>query len=220
MIKAEVIGLRDFPFFATSYGVASLVLNQIPYTSSAYIRIQSAADGEKLLSECVDFCRAAGAERIFATGHPVCEQFQSHTQIIKMTAPVSSVGETDASLFPVTEETLEKWREIYNRKIRSIPNASYMSIKQAKEFRVQCSMYFIHRDAVLLGIGMVDGNALRFVASLRSGAGQDAVRGLCHSIADDFVELEVATANTKAVSLYERLGFVPSALVATWYQII
>ena len=61
--------MRDFPVFTTENGVGSLVLKEIPYRKVAYITIQDSLFPEAFLSECVDFCRAVGAERIYACGH-------------------------------------------------------------------------------------------------------------------------------------------------------
>ena len=212
--------MRDLPFFTTEHGVASLTLNQIPYTKAAYIRIQEGVAPEELLSECADFCKAVGAERIFATGALCCESYPKYTDILQMTAQISSIGDTTASLFPVTEETVEKWRELYNQKIVSVPNAAYMTIQKAKEYREQGSMYFIHRDGVLLGIGLIMENSLCWLASVHPGAGADIVRALCHAITADTVALEVASANKKALQLYQDLGFIANSLVSSWYRII
>ena len=43
--------MRNIPFFDTPYGVASLVLKEIPYSAQAYITVQSALDLDKLLEE-------------------------------------------------------------------------------------------------------------------------------------------------------------------------
>ena len=67
--------MRDFPMFTTENGIASLILKQIPYWGSAYIRIQDSKEPEMLLAECVDFCHCAGAQKIYATGHSVLEKY-------------------------------------------------------------------------------------------------------------------------------------------------
>jgi hypothetical protein len=63
--------MQDFPMFTTEYGVASLFLREIPYRGRAHIKIQSSQDPEKLLEECVSFCRVCGAEWIDAAGDSV-----------------------------------------------------------------------------------------------------------------------------------------------------
>ena len=114
--------MRDIPFFTTQQGVASLTLSQIPYTHKAYIRIQDSAFPEMFLNECIGFCKAAGAEQVYVTGHEVCEQYPEYTKLLFMQADRSFIGETDAALFPVTSSTLERWVEIYNH-IYRIPLA-------------------------------------------------------------------------------------------------
>ena len=63
--------MRDFSFFTTEYGVASLILKEIPYRKQAYIRILDVQEDsfDEYLAECVSFCRMCGAEQIFAEGH-------------------------------------------------------------------------------------------------------------------------------------------------------
>ena len=58
--------VKDFPMFTTEFGVASLILKEIPYRSEAYIIIQDTQQPEQLLQECISFCRMCGAEKIYA----------------------------------------------------------------------------------------------------------------------------------------------------------
>ena len=211
--------MRDIPVFTTQNGVASLTLNQIPYTKSAWIRIQNSILPQALLEECSGFCRAAGAESVFATGDPCCKVYPESTSVLKMQADVQSIGDTDAALFPVTESTREQWREIYNKKIISVPNGAWMTIDKSKEMLQQGSGYFIHRNGTLMGTGLVQGNHILWVASLAPGAGSDVIRALCHTITEDTVCLEVATANKKAMDLYQKLGFFPTSVLSKWYRI-
>lgn len=207
--------MRDIPFFSTELGIASLTLSQIPYTKKAYIRIQDTNNGEEFLQECVSFCRAAGAEQIYATGHSVCESYPEYTAIIEMRADITSVGDTDASLFPVTEQTAQQWREIYNKKVCNVPGGAWMTIQQGKE--LLNDGYFIHRGGKLLGIGKASGDRIHWIASCCPGAGSDVVRALCHTLTGDTVTLEVASANEKAVRLYKELGFISTRALSTWY---
>ena len=211
--------MRDIPIFSTELGVASLILNQIPYTKKAYIRIQDSGSGDAFLQECCSFCKAAGAESVYGTGHACCEKFPTYTRILKMQMSVHCVGDTDASLFPVTESTLEQWRDLYNKKVVQIPNGSYMTLDKAKELLQDGDGYFVHRNGELFGIGKASGDTLHWVASLKTGAGQDVVRALCHALSADTVYLEVSSENHKAMKLYDKLGFVPVSVISEWYQI-
>ena len=110
--------MRDIPFFTTEYGVASLVLKEIPYKGVAYITIQSSMQTEELLKECVNFCKMAGAEHIYATGSALLEQYPFYTTVIKMQQLRDKLPKGNGCLLPVTEETAEQWRSIHNEKMQ------------------------------------------------------------------------------------------------------
>ena len=150
--------MKDIPLFATQSGVASLILKEIPYNGRAYIRIQESQTPLELLKESVDFCKAVGAEFVYATGCGALESYPLHCQIIKMTCDRNSLDDTDAAVFPVTESALERFRSIYNQKMKDVPNAAYMTITDAKHMLAEGNGYFVHRQDDLLGLGIADGN--------------------------------------------------------------
>ena len=119
--------MRDFPFFNTEFGVASLVLKEIPYQGTAYITLRDASEPERLLAECVDFCRVCGAEAVYATGHGILEDYPFYTAMWLMRCEANILPDTDASLFPVQENTLQQWQRIYNEKVRRVPNGAWMT---------------------------------------------------------------------------------------------
>lgn len=211
--------MRDIPVFATENGVGSLVLQEIPYSKTAYIKIQDASQPEAFIKECKDFCAMAGAEHIYATGHSVLETYPLYTAIYRMSRDTQGLPETDALLFPVTEETLERWRELYNQKMKSVPNTAYMTLDKGKQMLQRGEGYFVHRDGKLLGIGMASGDRLDAVAAVVPYAGQDVVLALCHALSGEQIVLDVASENGKAIRLYERLGFVKTAELSKWYCI-
>lgn len=211
--------MRDIPVFATENGVGSLVLQEIPYSKTAYIKIQDASQPEAFIEECKNFCTMAGAEHIYATGHSVLEMYPLYTAIYRMSRDVQGLPGTEALLFPVTEETLEQWRQIYNQKMKSVPNTAYMTLDKGKQMLQRGDGYFVHRDGKLLGIGMASGDRLDAVAAVVPHAGQDIVLALCHALSGEQVMLDVASENGKAIRLYERLGFIKTAELSKWYCI-
>lgn len=212
--------MRDIPIFTTPSGAASLTLNQIPYTNKAYIRIQSSVEPVALLEECIAFCRACGAQFVYASNISENQSlYPEYTKIVKMQADRNSIGDTDAALFPVTEKTLEKWRNVYNEKAAKLPNAAYMSRRDAENMLHNGDGYFVHRDSQLLGIGKASGDQLHWVASIVPNAGADVIRALCHALSSDQVCLEVASVNYKAINLYENLGFLQVGIQSVWYQV-
>ena len=134
--------MRDIPMFTTEYGVASLVLKEIPYQETAYIIIRDSLEPEKLLEECRGFCRACGAEKIYATGHTILEKRPFLTAIWEMRRDTAGIPDTDAALWPVQDQTLDEWRRIYNQKVKSVPNGAWMTEADGKAMLQKGDGYF------------------------------------------------------------------------------
>lgn len=212
--------MRDIPVFITDTGVASLTLKEIPYSAEAYIRFQDTREPEALLKECCDFCIAAGAQRIYASGHAILEQYPFHTSVWRMSRLRDGFPETDTALFPVQPQTLEQWRTLYNEKMRDVPNSSYMTLVDAKKLIERGSGYFVHRGDSLLGIGIATGEQIDTVIAAVPGAGRDVLLALNHALSGERITVEVASANTRAIQLYKRLGFLKTAELSHWYRIL
>lgn len=211
--------MRDFPMFTTENGVASLVFREVPYRGIAYITIRSSESPEALLKECCDFAAAIGAEKIFASGHDCLRDFPFHTAIYALAADKDRILPGSAAMFPVTEDTLERFRQIYNQKMEAVPNSAYMTLAFAKEMLQKGQGYFVHRNGELLGIGMLDGNEIKALASCRRGQGAEVLRTLCQGIFDNTVCLECASENKKAMALYEQEGFIKQKDLSRWYRV-
>ena len=212
--------MRDFPVFDTQNGVGSLILKEIPYRGIAYIRIQAASDPAAFLAECVDFCKMAGAKRILATGHDCLAQYPPYTQIWKMTIHADSLPDTDAAVFPVTEKTAARWQELYNEKMKNVPNSAYMTSRDMQKMLTEGDGYFVHRNGNLLGLGKAAGDRIDAVISMEKGAGKTVVAALAHALSEEIISLQVASANEKAVRLYDTLGFIKNEIVSTWFTIL
>lgn len=211
--------MKDIPVFDTENGVASLILREIPYTSVAYVRVRSSLTPEKLLEECVQFCRACGAERVYGAGDCSFDGYPLHTAIWQMRILKENLGDTDAALWPVQQQTLQQWRSLYNERMKDIPNAAYMTVSYGEKLLKEGHSYFVHRGEKLFGIGIAGDGKLDAVIAAEPGAGADVVRALAHAIMDETIILEVASENHRAVRLYERLGFIKTAELGRWYQI-
>lgn len=213
--------MKDFPVFTTDSGVASLILKEIPYRSEAYITIQDVQPGglEAHLKECVSFCRMAGAERIYAKGHGELEKYPLHTAVYEM----RGTGWVDADklecLFPVTEATASRWRNIYNTKMRQVDNAGTLEARDEKRIVESGGAYFVHRDGELLGIGWMEDTRLLAVASGMPGAGERVMHTLMSLVEGEQMTLEVASTNARAIRLYEKLGFLKTAELSRWFLV-
>lgn len=211
--------MRDFPVFTTQNGVASIVLREIPYKGEAYITLRDSLQPEALLADCVDFCKVTGADKIYATGHEILEKYPLHTTVVKMQQLRDNLPEGDGCLFPVTEQTAEQWRSIYNEKMTSVPNSSTITREDMKKYVSDGGCYFVHNGDNLLGIGLVRDEKIEAIAACEPGAGERVLLTLCNAMFTETVTVEVASTNTPALRLYERLGFQKVAEISRWYSV-
>lgn len=211
--------MKDFPVFPTSHGAASLTLKEIPYRKEAYIRIQSTQEPEQLLDDCVSFCTACGAERIYASGHAYLERYPLFTSVYQMKGCLFLSEEEIPCMFPVTEATVSRWRAIYNEKMQKVDNASTLETRDEGEILSSGGAYFIHDAGTLLGIGWLVEDKLKALAAVKPGAGESVLKAMQSLIPQQTITLEVASTNEKAVRLYERLGFLKTEEIARWYRV-
>lgn len=212
--------MKDFPIFTTEYGVASLVLKEIPYKEEAYIILLAADQPDELLAECVGFCRACGGARIFATGHDALERYPLQTAVLEMRGEAAADEEKTACLFPVTEQTVGRWRQICNERMRGVDNAATLESRDEKKILASGGAYFVHEDGELLGVGWIENGELLVVAAVKPGAGERVLRTLFSMMPGAELTLQVASTNERAIRLYERLGFVKTKEISRWYRVL
>lgn len=214
--------MKDFPFFTTEYGVASLVLKEIPYREESYIILRDAQHGEeeKLLQECVSFCRMAGAEKIYAAGHEMLESYPLHCAILEMRGLAWVDQDKLRKLFPVTDATVGQWRSIYNEKMRYVDNAATMTAFDEKKIVSSGGAYFAHDNGELLGIGWMEDTKLLAICGAKPGAGEQVMHTLMSLVENADMTLEVASTNEKAIRLYEKLGFIKTKEIRRWYRVV
>lgn len=212
--------MRDFPIFTTEYGVSSLILKEIPYKNTAYICIRDVQPGQRKehLAECVAFCRMVGAEHIYAAGDGL-EDYPLYTSVLEMRGTAWVDSQKVASLFPVTKETVSRWRELHNRAMSCVDNAGTLEFRDEARILQKPGAYFVHDYGTLLGIGWVDDGKLLAVAAVQKGAGERVMHTLMSLLEGETMTLEVASTNERAIGLYRRLGFLACAEITRWYDV-
>lgn len=212
--------MKNIPMFTTEKGVASLILREIPCWAVAYVRLQSVQPGQEgaFARECAQFCRAAGAERVYATGAGL-EEFPLHCTVLSMAGQVCTDPALRRDFVPVTEQTVGQWRSIYNRRMAAVDNAA--SLGQTDEARLCASSGagFVWEGKQLLGIGWLEHDRLMALASVQPGAGERVAHTILAQVEGQRVMQEVASTNTRAIRLYERLGFQKTGELSRWYDL-
>lgn len=213
--------MKDIPIFTTDFGVASLMLKEIPYKQVAFVRIRDVQPGalDAHLAECVGFCRAAGAERVLASGHEDLTRYPLDSTVLEMSLAYEP-REPEAMLWPVTEKTVSRWRELYNKGMAGLDNHATLTSFDEENILASGGAYFVHRDEDLLGLGWVEADKLLALVSVKPGAGETVARTLFTVMGTDRITLEVVSENRRAVKLYRRMGFVTTREVSRWYKIL
>ena len=219
MMASGVDRMNDIPVFSTEYGVASLILQQIPYRQEAYIHLQATQQPNELLAECVSFCRVCGAERIYAAGHEILETYPLYCAVLEMRGPVRPDPGLTAHLFPVTAETVGNWRSLYNNKMCHVDNAVFLTAADENKILHSGGAYFVHSSGELLGIGWLEDEKVLAVAAVKPGAGVRVMHTLLDILDGETVTLEVASTNEKAIRLYESVGLLKTGERIKWYQV-
>ena len=122
-------------------------------------------------------------------------------------------------MFPVTEQTVAKWRALYNEKMKDVDNASTLEARDEARILSSGGAYFIHDSGIPLGIGWMEENKLSAIAALKPGAGELLCKAMQSLIPQQQIILEVASTNENALRLYERLGFIKSSELSRWYRV-
>ena len=207
--------------FDTDTGVSSLVLKEIPYKQVAYVTVRSVQPGGlgEHLKECAAFCRMCGAEAVFAAGSARLEAYPLHTAVLEMRGTAKSDPEKLRCLFPVTEATVERWRGVYNERMRPVDNTATLEKRDEEKILASGGAYFVHDSGHLLGIGWLEEDRLLAVAAAEKGAGEAVMHTLMSLAEGASLVLEVASTNHRAIRLYERLGFLKTGEIARWYDV-
>lgn len=204
--------MKDLPIFTTDFGVSSLTLRQIPYRGDAYIKVQDVqpAHMAEHLAECAAFCRMAGAVRVYAdVGEP-------DVQVLELRGVPQLDFNRIANLWPVTEQTVTRWRELVNRRMAEVQLAGFLESKDEQAIVSSGGAYFVHDAGKLLGLGWLEGETLKVLASVVPGAGERVAQTILSVTPGQSIRIEVASTNEKALRLYEKLGFLPVAELEHW----
>ena len=207
--------------FTTEFGVASLILAEIPYRAEAYIRLQSVAPGKlkELIDECVSFCRMVGAERIYATGHEALSDYPQLTTVVEMQGDAQVDWNQVEHIFPVTEQTVSEWREITNSRMAGVDCAVTLPSSEEKKILSSGGAYFIHHDGELLGTGWMEEDNLMLLCAVKPGAGERVLHTMLSLNEGGRIRLEVASTNERAIRLYQRFGFLKVREITKWYRV-
>ncbi len=202
--------MRDIPLFTATNGMATLILHEIPFRGDAFVWIRTVyGSTEGLMRECKDFCKAAGADRVYFSGEVDLSSYPVYARLIYRSIERNALPVTEAIVLPVRDPDL--WLEQYRRRFRQVPAAQSTPSQEGR--------YDICIDDELIGIGQVQGGMLMSVAALRPGMGTHCVSALASRCEGPRVQLVCAEENSPAMKLYDKLGFTIEDVKEIWYSL-
>ena len=117
------------------------------------------------------------------------------------------------------EENVSQWRQLMNERLRDVDNAATLEKKDEPEILRSNGAYFVHSGGELLGGGWIFDGELKLLAGFKPGAGERVCHTLFSAVPEQQLRLDVASTNSKAIRLYEKLGFVRTAELRRWHRI-
>ena len=123
-------------------------------------------------------------------------------------------------LWPVTEDTVGKWRSLMNERMAGIDHAVTLEKTSEQEILTSGGAYFVHRDGEALGAFWLREDEISLIASLMPGAGQRVLHTLFSLVPNRTLRLQVVSTNAKAIRFYEKMGFLMTGEAHRWYRVL
>lgn len=217
--------MKNIPVFTGTHGTASLIFQEIPISGKAYVLIRSVwTTLPGLLEECSQFCRAVGAEQIFAS-YGTEELPGTHAyDLIAMTCAKAALPlpAAEVELEPLTPENGEAYLQIYNRCFAAVSGAATYGQKDLRRLYDRDLAWLVRKNGTYAAVAEISEEGLEGIAVLPefAGLGYDLAAAVLQMVPRSTVSLKVASDNPRARRLYDRLGFRESGIVSRWWKIL
>ena len=217
--------MKNIPVFTATNGTASLIFQEIAVSGKAYVLIRAVwTTAAALLEECVQFCRAVGAETVYASWGVEELPGEHAYDLIAMSCPKAALPQPRQPLMPesLTPDNGEDYLAVYNRCFRAVSGAATYGQKDLKRLYDQDTAWLVYRDGVCAAVAEISEEGLEGIAVLPeyAGLGFDLAATVLQMVPRTTVSLKVASDNPRARRLYDRLGFRETGLVSRWWKIL
>ena len=165
----------------------------------------------------------AGAESVYVTGQEDLSNLPFVHAMERWTcrrADLPPLAEP-VELTPLDDGNRETFRTIYNRLFAQIPNAATCTPQEVERIQREERAALAVVDGQAAGLAQwTDGRleAIGVEPEFR-GLGYRLALTVLHRMTTETVELQVSSANQRALALYQRLGFTRSETLSRWYDL-
>ncbi|MFI3312871.1 MAG: hypothetical protein R3Y62_03205 [Eubacteriales bacterium] len=206
--------MKNIPLFTSEYGLATLILEEIPTKGLGFIIIRSTDNLSGLLSDGVKFCHMCGAETVYATAEAPIPGYPLAYEILEFSAKKNQLPAPigDLKLVPITAENQDTLLSYYEEAFRNVQGSGQYSKETQDGF-------LAYVGEKLVGIGAISEGKLEVIATLEPGMGYALATHLLAKIPEEIITLEVSSTNEKALNLYKKLKFSQTAVLKTYHKI-
>lgn len=217
--------MKDIPIFTGHFGIATLILREIPTKRYAYVMVRSYQPGKlpELLGECRDFCIMAGAVHVIATADEPLEFLPHVHDMLEFTCRRETLPPPlrPVELVPVTAENGQQFLDLYNRLFYPIINAATYTRTDLTRILEKGQAYLAVVCGEFAGLGELSEDELSAIGVLpeHRGLGHHLALTLLSRMSCEVVRLRVSSVNEPALRLYGKLGFDRTAVLSRWYRL-
>lgn len=216
--------MRDIPIFEGKYGLASLILREIPARRLAYAVLRCPAENKltELAEECRLFCSLAGAEHVFCCYESPVPGWQIAAQVERWDFSRADRKEplcAGFSMAPVDASRLQTYQSAYQAAFAPVWFAARCDEGDLQRIQKSGTAYLIYNsDGTLIGLGEWCGAELAAVAVTPAGRGRGiaVLQKLLEAAPEGPLFLQTTSANFAAVRLYQNAGFIRGPALAYW----
>lgn len=217
--------MKDIPIFTSPFGMATLILREIPTKQYAYVMVRSHQEGKlpQLLEECRAFCAMAGAVHVLATADEPLDFLPHVHDMLAFTCRREALPPPlrPVELAPVTAENGAQFLALYNRLFYPVINAATYTQTDLTRVLEKGQAYLALVGGQVAGLGELTESELCAIAVAPEfrGLGHRLALTLFARMSCEVVHLRVSSANEGALRLYGRLGFDRSSVLSRWYRL-
>ena len=212
--------MKNIPMFTSSYGLATLILREIAWNGRAYVLVRSVWNDQaaELLDECRQFCRAVGAEEVYASWDAEELPADHAYDMIDMTCPKAAlpVPRNPVELEQVRPETAEDYLLIYKQCFRDVSSAASYDRNSLEPLYGEDLAWLAKTDGQYAAVAEISKEGLEGIAVLPEYRGRGYGKGLLRelsrrAVAEGCGRLEWCCLdwNQPSIDFYRSLGAVP-----------
>lgn len=215
--------MKDIPVFTGTHGVATLVLKQVPWSGCAYVLVRSVwTDAAAFLQECLGFCRACGAERVYASWELEELPGEHAYDMLQMQMEKAALPQMDAvAVESVTRENADDFLTLFNHLFCPVPNAVAYTDKDLSRLAAEQTGFLVYQGGEPVALAEISKQALEAiaVAPRAKGLGYPLAVTVMEMVPSKTITLKVASTNEPALRLYARLGMKQTAVLSRWWKL-